>query len=332
MLRRTIFILIVFTIFGCKNKFDIDISKVNFETKVIRFDQELIYISRNNIDSISKTLDEKYDFFEIYNKYIASLGSYKNKNYYQKLELFRNYLNENKVFADARLVYNKFNEIEKGINSGFKHLLYYFPNKKIPKIYSIFSGFNESVIIDSNYLAFSVDKYLGEKNPNYNALRIPMYLRYRLQPNRIPYDCLYAYCFTEFPINQDQNNLLGNIIHNGKIAYLMRALFPKLPEHEIIGYTKEQYKWCKKNEEQMWSTIIKRKHFYTTSLKIINNYIGESPYTSGFPIESPPRAGIWIGYQIVKKFMNKHNKTTLKELILNNNDYQKILKKTGYNP
>jgi uncharacterized protein YjaZ len=56
----------------------------------------------------------------------------------------------------------------------------------------------------------------------------------------------------------------------------------------------------------------------------------DGPFTSGFAEESPARTGSWLGWQIVKDYMD-NNDVTLKEL-LKDTDSQKILEKSGYKP
>jgi len=63
----------------------------------------------------------------------------------------------------------------------------------------------------------------------------------------------------------------------------------------------------------------------------IIRYINASPTTSGFPLDSPGRTGVWIGWQIVRKYMKNFPETTLSEL-MQNSDYQQILNDSKYFP
>ena len=49
------------------------------------------------------------------------------------------------------------------------------------------------------------------------------------------------------------------------------------------------------------------------------------------PQESPGRIGNWVGWKIVKKYMNKHSNVSLHELMSEKNA-QQILSKSGYKP
>jgi len=47
--------------------------------------------------------------------------------------------------------------------------------------------------------------------------------------------------------------------------------------------------------------------------------------------ESPGEVGNWMGWQIVKSYMNRHPETTLQELVALD-DMQEILSKSRYKP
>jgi uncharacterized protein YjaZ len=63
----------------------------------------------------------------------------------------------------------------------------------------------------------------------------------------------------------------------------------------------------------------------------IVRFVEPAPFTSAFTTDSPGRAGAWIGWQIVKKYMKKNSGISLQAL-MSENDYQKILNGSGYSP
>ncbi len=152
-----------------------------------------------------------------------------------------------------------------------------------------------------------------------------------MHKEKIPSDVAYAWGITEFEATNKATNLLGNMIHQGKLMYFVDALLPEMEDSLKIGYTSNQLEWCKKNEAQMWLTLVENKMLYSSKRMDIIRYINDAPYTNGFPIESPGRTGIWIGWQIVRQYMNKHPEITLPQL-MQNSDYQGILNASGYFP
>ena len=57
----------------------------------------------------------------------------------------------------------------------------------------------------------------------------------------------------------------------------------------------------------------------------------DGPFTSIFPQESPSRAGVWIGWQIIRKYMVENPNMTIQDL-MNEKDAQLILAKSKYKP
>ena len=70
---------------------------------------------------------------------------------------------------------------------------------------------------------------------------------------------------------------------------------------------------------------------YTTDQAEIIKFTSEGPFTSALSKEAPPRIGHWIGWQLVRQYMNNNPKTSLQNLI-NEVDAQTILTKSKYKP
>ena len=81
----------------------------------------------------------------------------------------------------------------------------------------------------------------------------------------------------------------------------------------------------------MWEYLVENKLLFSSEKMVIRKLIGPAPFTSYFTTESPGRTGVWIGWQIVRKYA-KNNKDLTPGEILYEMDYQKILRGSGYNP
>ena len=89
--------------------------------------------------------------------------------------------------------------------------------------------------------------------------------------------------------------------------------------------------WCTEHEKDMWGYLIQNKFLYSNEVEVITKFTGEGPFTTGFVKESPARTGNWIGWRIVRDYMNANPKTTLDQL-MTENDPQMILSKSKYKP
>jgi hypothetical protein len=87
--------------------------------------------------------------------------------------------------------------------------------------------------------------------------------------------------------------------------------------------------WCKENEGNIWG-FISQNDIYTQDVDIIQNYIGEAPFTQGMPEVSPGNIGQWIGWQIVKKFASKHPDYPLTKVV--STPARTLFQESGYKP
>ena len=73
------------------------------------------------------------------------------------------------------------------------------------------------------------------------------------------------------------------------------------------------------------------KHLFTPDYSTTNQYLRDAPYTTTLPIESPGRAGVWIGFRIVNAYMKHNPKTSLQQL-MEATDSQAFLQASKYKP
>ena len=121
---------------------------------------------------------------------------------------------------------------EKGLSDAFSRYHADFPDYTIPHVVSCISGFNQSIIIADSLLAISLDKYLGSDDEFYLLLYppVPEYLRRVMQPGKITSDAMLAWIITEFDYNDTKDNLLSQMIFNGRAMYYVHRIIPDIPD------------------------------------------------------------------------------------------------------
>ena len=129
----------------------------------------------------------------------------------------------------------------------------------------------------------------------------------------------------------ENKKFIDHIVYEGKILYFFDAMLPDTPDSIKIKYSPSQIEWCYKNESNVWSYIIENKILYSTDHKILTKMCSDGPFTSFFSKQSPARVGNWVGWQIVRSYMENNKKITLNELFTNQ-DGQDILMKSKYKP
>ncbi len=329
------FLLLIATVLGAcnRNPLKVDISKSKKEVKFVRFDKELFALPlKDTLTEISELSNKYPDFFNLFTSRIIRIGRVGDKEFPRLLARF---LTDTMILNVERIVnknFTDFEETEKQINRAFKYYQYHFPGKEVPTIFVYTSGFNQSVVTYKNSIGISLDKYLGRNCRYYKKLSTaPQYKITNMHKAKIPSDVAYAWASAQFGEQSRATNLIGNMIYQGKLMYFVDALLPDVNDSLKIGYTTKQLDFCENNEAEMWKYLVERKMLFSTKRMDIIRYINDGPTTSGFPLEAPGRAGIWLGWQIVRQYMKKFPETTLKKL-MQNNDYQQILNDSEYFP
>ena len=338
MIRKiSLLSLLLLLLLSCnRSTFKVDINNIDLEIKVVRLEKELFELSVDSITSSIPYLENKYGhFYELFN-YVINIGETRSPYYPRYLKNFITDRTNREVYLVTIREFPDIDMLEKALTEAFKHYKHYFSEKTIPDIYTFISGFNASIIIDTNILAIGLDRYLGTECEYYDHLGLYEYQQANMHKEKIVTDCMFAWVSSEWYFNMQgsrelANNVLNNIIHEGKLVYLVKSLVPREDISLIMGYSADQMKFCRRNEKQMWTYLIEHKLLFSSDRMTVNKLIGEAPFTSYFPGESPGRAAVWIGYRIVEQYMRKNPGLTLSDLV-ENNDYQLILEGSGYNP
>ena len=159
----------------------------------------------------------------------------------------------------------------------------------------------------------------------------PTYISRRFERPYIVVNCLKLITREVCPDTTGSGPLISQMIRRGREAWLLDRFLPFTADSLKTGYTKAQLDWCEENESLIWSYFLKNIDPQTTNPDIIQNFLGEAPFTAGLDQEhSPGNLGTWIGRQIVRGYMNRNPKTTPKELILLHPE--KILDGAAYKP
>ena len=325
------FIFLSIVAAGCKNGNRPDVRKRVEEIHIERLDRDLFALDTLYPDV--EVLRKKYGrYLDIYSYGVLNLGLPESEQFPELLTLFLRDPVMRELADFVAQAYPDLHEQEKWLSLAWAYFDYYFPGRERPRIYAHISGFNQSVIVDSAAVGISLDNYLGEQCVFYSmlAVPIPFYARKKMTGEDIPRDVLTAWLSTEFPFRPQEQDLISGMIYQGKLAYVLQQLFPDKPLCWSLGFTPEQQQWCRDNERQIWSFLIENELLFSTQQKVLMKYLNDAPFTSGMPTESPGRAVVWTGLQIVKKYEEKKG-ISLPDL-MEEQDYRQILRSAGYRP
>ncbi|MDX2002261.1 MAG: hypothetical protein SFW35_07505 [Chitinophagales bacterium] len=316
-----------------KNRKNVDVSGIKLEVRIKRLDQDLAKLNPDSLPQQLPLLQQKYgEFLPYYFARIMGLGDIEmrpNEAYQQIAEFLTN---ENvRLLLDTTLkTYPQVADIEKELTPPMKRFKYYFPTQPIPEVITLVSYFNVAAITyDSSLLGIGTDMYLG-KGFSYPP-EIPSYISknfYRdfIVPNSMKVLVEERFVFESF----EDNRLIARMINKGKELYLLDLLMPEHEDYLKIDYQPEQIDWCNDNEPEIWRFFLNKELIYSTNLSESDKYVNAGPNTAGMPAEAPGNIGSWVGWQIVRKYMDTHPEVSFEQLL--KMDAQQILIGSKYKP
>ena len=331
-------ILYVAVISACKSNKKVDVSNIQLEARIERFDQEFDAMRTKPMAAQAAYLQRKYGVF--YHDFICLILQEPRINiadtaYFGLLrKVFANQAyNDLKHDVDSAFKGGLDKEDEE-LTDAFKRIKYYFPKKQLPKVYAYYSGFEAQTVIGNNYFGVGLDLFLGGNSRFYPALTnaYPHYMsQFFNKENIVPRIVEGIAREDMFPESDSSKSLLSKMIYNGKIMYFMDEVLPDVADSTKIGYTAGQIKWCVQFKDKIWGYILDENLLYETDYPKIQKYLNPAPFTPGLgeKNESAPKLGIWTGWQIVRQYMDRHPEVTLAALMANT-DVQMILNESRY--
>lgn len=330
-----LFFLFIFTFISCRQGTKPDVSAIHLNVKIERFDQDLYSRKTRDIKETDAFLQKKYGaFYEDYLHRMVGNDSYSNAQMLSILFSDQAYEDLNK---EKDSVFTSLEDIENDLTQTFKYIKHYYPNIRIPRLITFISGFAVQTPVGDDYIGIGLDMFLGKDSKFYRAIveSVPMYLSRRFAPQYIVPRVTETFAREELFAERDEDRtLLAKMIHNGKILYFMdQVLAEQVPDSIKIGYTAKQLDWCKTFETEIWGYYLENDLLFETDYQKIQVFLSEGPFTPGLGErnESAPRLGIWVGWQIVRKYMKDNDNVSLQQLMAEK-DPQKILQASRYKP
>ncbi len=318
-----------------------DVSDIEVEFDIIRLDEIVSNMDTNKLSYELDVVMDKYPaaatlYFGTLNPFTASrnrdtialrLGAFLRDPFFQNLQ------------DTIGLIYGDMSDIKDEYTEAYRYFHHYFPEADIANVYTMNTGFNYQRFLlpdddESNALGVSLDLFLGDEypykridpqNPSFSTYLTRSFNKEHLVKKTI-----------EILVDDQIGNangvrMIDHMIHNGKRLYILDHLLPEKHDSIIMEYTTDQMQWAKENELAMWTFFFDQELFYETNMMSINKYLSPSPNSPGMPTNAPGRTANYMGWQIVKKYMQRNPKATMQDLIAYT-DAQKFLEESKYKP
>jgi gliding motility-associated lipoprotein GldB len=317
MAKHISLILLLLTVISCGSKHEnlIDVSKINIDFSIDRFDVDFYSTTENSLDQTK----EKYPFFFSTNEPDSVwVNKINNKD-------------EKELFSETQKIYNDISFLNDDLEQLFKHIKYYNPKFKTPKVITLLSNidYKNRIVYTKDYLLISLDVYLGAEHKFYSDY--PNYIKQNFNKNHLIVDVANAIIVNEIKSSNDRT-FVGKMVKEGLKLYLLDSFIPKANDANKIGYTEEKHAWAINNEEQVWKYFIENKLLFSTDTKLNKRFIDLGPFSKFYRAEdnlSPGSIGAWMGWQIVRSYM-KHNDVSLQKLL--EKSTEEIYKNSKYKP
>lgn len=318
LIKNLVFLCVTFfLVVSCKEKTEIQeqLEVIDVNVEVVRFDKVFYETPVEDFQDMRK----KYSSF-FPEQFADTVFTNKMTD-----PLYR------ELYTEVQAKYADFSTVQSEIEDLFRHIKFYFPEQKTPsKVTTLISemDYTNKVIYNDSILLVSLDLYLGKDHKFYE---FPNYQKQNFERNQIMPDVAAEFSRRVIQPPSDKT-LLAQMIYFGKEMYLKDILLPDYADFDKMGYTKEQLEWSLANENDIWKYFVDQGMLYDADSNLINRFIAPAPFSKFYleiDNESPGRIGVWIGWQIVRSFMNA-NDVSVQQLMTM--DAKELFERSKYKP
>jgi len=283
-----IFSLVILSLFSCKNENAIeeDIAKIDVNFNVERFDFAFANTEPEGLPELKTAFPFLFP------------ESIPDSIWFERMQ-DSNQILLNKV---TREKFTDFKAETNDIQNLFQHLKYYDKTFRTPRVITLtnFVKYREKLAVTDHQIYSGIQKYLSAN----------------MKPSQIVVDMAKAYA--EKQIFQSQKKtLLDEMVDFGKQLYFKDKVIPFKTDAEKIGYTPEQLEFAKANENMIWTKFVEDEMLYDTDSSLPARFIADAPFSKFYlelDNESPGRLGQYIGWQIVRAYVERTGEDVMKVL------------------
>lgn len=302
-----------------------DLDDLQISVTIERWDQDLFRLEGK--EQVAEFLKEHL----LYSEQFLHIDQYPHDsiavNY---LHAFLNNPGSSILKEEISKVFGDLGHLQDELERAFRYLGYYYPNAKIPQVYTAVTGFagNDLLVSDSAVIV-GLDYYLGE-DATYRPLEFPQYILKRYRPEYIVPSTILLLSTGLNKTQLEDNSMLAEMIYYGKAYYFSKQILPNTADSLLIGYSRVDLSNVVEHQEVIWAHFIEKQLLYENNHFIKKKYMDERPKTLEIGNNCPGRIGEWLGWEIVKKYMAVHQ-ITLPEL-METSDAQQVFMQSRYKP
>ena len=234
------------------------------------------------------------------------------------------------LYRETQQAFPDLKQWEEQFETAFRYIKYYYPEFQPPVIYTLVSGFGTDLFVTDEMIVIGLDYFLGPK-ASFRPQDVPDYILRRYAPDyAVPGAMLLLSSYFNQTDPKDKT-ILAEMIYYGKSFYFVDFVLPSVPDSLIIGYSAEEMQGVRYNQGTVWNHFLKKELLYETNHVLKRKYLEERPKTLEVGDKAPGRIGVWVGWQIVRSFMENKDDLGLRQL-MDIEDVRYIFSEAKYHP
>ena len=328
MRNQIVVLLYLFLFVGCQKKtceIDPNITAIPFNFKIQRLEKAL-YASKSKED-VLRFLQANPLFTQ---KYLQINPNQLDVNFVASLYGLVTNPALNKFVTETKQTFGDLEPQQHQLTTAFQHIKYYYPQTQVPPVQTYISGLlGPDLVVSDSLIVLGLDYFIGKKG-SYRPKQ-PNYILQRYEPaNLIPTVVLQQSAKYNLTDGRDKR-MMAQMIYYGKSYYFTERVLPCTPDSLIIGFSEQQIANVRYNEGKIWAHLVEKNLLFETNHFKTGKYLEERPTVPEIGENCPGRIGRWVGWQIVRKYMEENPEVTLPQLMAEK-DAQKIFNNSRYKP
>lgn len=191
------------------------------------------------------------------------------------------------------------------------------PNTEPPKnVVWMNAAFASSVFCSKKSIAIGLERYLGAKSTCIQKLPSDQFfgwIKEGMEERYLVRDAVLGWLNTH-ALEETKEGYAEEMIRWGKLLFILEKLLSEEHVAVVLRYSEADYQWALASEWAVWKYLVDEQLLYDRNEDTKQSLLHEGPFTRGLPNKSPDRLGQFLGYRIVRQYVENHS-PSLQELL-----------------
>ncbi|WP_187696143.1 gliding motility lipoprotein GldB, partial [Xanthovirga aplysinae] len=297
-------------------------SGIQFDLSIERLENELFHLQTKA--EIKSFLEEH----PLFSRHFLNIDRYPDQS--MVVDQLYGLVNDSHIdtlYQQTEQTFRDFSGIKSEMEGALKLSRYYIPDFVLPKINTFVTGLSNDLHVSDSLIVIGLDFFIGDSAKYLPD--VPKYIQRRYQKEYIVPTVVLLMSDRYNKTSFEDQTMLAEMIYYGKAYYYSKKMLPCVPDSVLIGYSSEEFRDVNANQETVWAHFLQNELLYSTQPGKKAKYLSERPKVYEIGNKCPGRVGVWLGWEIVKKYMEEHPEVTLEQL-MKDSDAKKIFIESKY--